>query len=266
MSKYISISIPEACHEDWDAMIPNQQGRHCNSCQKTVVDFTAMSDSQIINFLQTNKETSGCGMFHKNQIEKQILIPKKPLPWLKYFFTITLPAFLYSQKIWAQKKIAKAEITLSKPNLDLAKVVPIKKLKDSVILLEEVVVKTTGRGRLAGSYQIAGSYTVLKCTTKGKNITSKQQKEIIINDITIYPNPIVANTKMNITWKQAVVNNQFVEVFNANGALIQKEIININTKSNNTFFTLSKLVKGLYIIRVTDVKTQTKMSKEFIVI
>jgi hypothetical protein len=266
MSKYISISIPQACHEEWNAMIPNETGRHCNSCQKTVVDFTAMSDNQIINFLQRNKASGGCGIFYEDQLNKQILIPRKPFPWLKYFFTITLPAFLYSQKIWAQKKITKAEITLSKPTIDLAKVVPIKKLKDSVILLDEVVVKSITSGRLLGSYQIVGSYTTLKCTTKGDNITTKSQKEIVINDISIYPNPIVANTKMNITWKQTVANNQFVEVFDANGALVQKEIISINTKSNNLFFTLTRLIKGLYIIRVTDVKTQTKMSKEFIVI
>lgn len=245
-------------------MIPNQQGRLCNSCQKTVVDFTTMSDTQIVNYLQNNKG-GGCGIFHNDQLESKILIPKKPLPWLKYFFTITLPAFLLSQKIWAQKKIAKAEITLAKPSIAVAKVVPITKVKDSVVLLDEVVVKATKNQRRMG-YFTTGAYSILSCSTVGKTMKAEKNKEIVINDINIYPNPILANTKMNISWNMEIINNQFVEVFNANGTLIQKELIPVSTKSKTAFFTLSQMVKGLYIIRITDTKTQLKMSKEFIVI
>ncbi len=264
MSNYISISIPEPCTQDWNAMIPNQQGRLCNSCQKTVVDFTTMSDTQIVNYLQNNKG-GGCGIFHNDQLESKILIPKKPLPWLKYFFTITLPAFLLSQKVWAQKKIAKAEITLAKPNIEVAKVVPITKVKDSVVLLDEVVVKATKNLVMKGAYTV-GSYSFLSCKTAGININVEKNKDIVINDINIYPNPILQNTKMNISWKMEIINNQFVEVFNANGTLIQKELIPVSTKSKTAFFTLSQMAKGLYIIRITDTKTQLKMSKEFIVI
>jgi hypothetical protein len=34
------IIIPEPCHQNWDAMTPNEQGRHCTSCVNTVVDVT----------------------------------------------------------------------------------------------------------------------------------------------------------------------------------------------------------------------------------
>ncbi len=264
MSKYISISIQEPCTQDWDTMLPNQLGRHCNSCQKTVVDFTEMRDTQIINYLQKNK-TGGCGIFNNNQLESKIIIPKKPLPWLKYFFSITLPAFLFSQKVWAQKKIAKAEITLAKPSIAVAKVVPITKVKDSVVVLDEVVVKAIKNLVIKGSYTI-GAYSTLSCRTAGKNMKAEKNKEIVLNDINIYPNPILQNTNMNISWKMEIINNQFVEIFNANGALIQKEIIPVSTKSKTAFFTLTQMVKGLYIIRITDTKTQVKMSKEFIVI
>jgi hypothetical protein len=41
------IIIPEPCHQNWDAMTPNEQGRHCTSCVNTVVDVTCMTDDEI---------------------------------------------------------------------------------------------------------------------------------------------------------------------------------------------------------------------------
>ena len=33
------LNIAEPCREDWQNMTPNNLGRHCQNCQKTVVDF-----------------------------------------------------------------------------------------------------------------------------------------------------------------------------------------------------------------------------------
>lgn len=99
--KKIQLSIPEPCHENWQGMTPNEQGRFCGSCQKTVVDFTNMSDSQIISFFKEPK-ASVCGRLHPDQIERDIVQPKKRLPWVWHFFTIALPAFLWSLKSSAQ--------------------------------------------------------------------------------------------------------------------------------------------------------------------
>ncbi|MEM8584754.1 MAG: T9SS type A sorting domain-containing protein [Bacteroidota bacterium] len=41
MSKSLRITIPEPCHEDWNAMTSLEDGsRHCDSCAKNIVDFT----------------------------------------------------------------------------------------------------------------------------------------------------------------------------------------------------------------------------------
>jgi len=42
------ISIPKPCHENWDAMHPREQGRHCDACDKTVIDFTEKSEKEIV--------------------------------------------------------------------------------------------------------------------------------------------------------------------------------------------------------------------------
>jgi hypothetical protein len=101
MAKYLNLQIPEACHEDWNTMLPDQQGKFCLSCQKKVIDFTSMSDRQLIEFFKNHKGST-CGRFNSDQLERDILIPQKKIPWLRYFFQFTLPAFLLSLKASGQ--------------------------------------------------------------------------------------------------------------------------------------------------------------------
>jgi len=82
--KKFQIKISEPCHENWDAMTQQDKGRFCASCQKTVVDFSNMSDRQIADFFK-KPAGSVCGRFHSDQLERTIEAPKKRLPWVKYF-------------------------------------------------------------------------------------------------------------------------------------------------------------------------------------
>jgi len=100
--KKIQLSIPRPCHEIWDSMKPSEKGKFCASCQKTVIDFTEMSDRQIAEFFK-RPIGSVCGHFYQNQLNKDIQLPKKRIPWVKYFFQFALPAFLVSMKSNAQK-------------------------------------------------------------------------------------------------------------------------------------------------------------------
>jgi hypothetical protein len=100
--KKLNLSIPEPCHESWDRMTPDEKGKFCGSCQKSVVDFTGMSDRQLGEFF---KKTTGsvCGRFHEDQLHRDIEIPKKRIPWVKYFFQFTWPAFVLFLKSCGQK-------------------------------------------------------------------------------------------------------------------------------------------------------------------
>lgn len=122
MPKYLNIEIPQSCHENWNAMQPKAQGRHCLSCEKTVVDFTAMTDVELINFF-SNKKDNVCGRFTTEQLDRDILIPKKKIHWVKYFFQFALPAFLLSikpgSKIFGQQHRTQATIEpIKKVNTD----------------------------------------------------------------------------------------------------------------------------------------------------
>lgn len=72
-----SISIPKPCHENWDAMLLEEKGRFCNSCSKTVIDFTKSSDEEIANYFQNNIGIKTCGRFKKEQLKSvKIEIPE----------------------------------------------------------------------------------------------------------------------------------------------------------------------------------------------
>ena len=52
MKTSILLHIPEPCHENWDAMTPQDKGRHCQSCNKIVVDFSVMTDRQVLDYFK----------------------------------------------------------------------------------------------------------------------------------------------------------------------------------------------------------------------
>src|SRR5688500_5230736 len=111
MSKKIQLSIPKPCHENWDAMTPVEKGKFCGSCQKQVVDFSNMSDRQVAEFFKKPSIGSVCGRFMTDQLEREIEIPKKRIPWFKYFFQFALPAFLVYMN--ASSAIAQGKIKLT---------------------------------------------------------------------------------------------------------------------------------------------------------
>ena len=61
------IIVSNPCNKDWSKMSSTENGRHCISCNKTVVDFTNWKQEDIVNYLeQTNKKT--CGHFKSSQV------------------------------------------------------------------------------------------------------------------------------------------------------------------------------------------------------
>ncbi|SNR73705.1 carboxypeptidase-like regulatory domain-containing protein [Hymenobacter mucosus] len=69
-----SLSIPQPCQENWQAMTPTAQGRHCAACTKVVIDFTSMSDAEIVAYLGRSAGAS-CGRFHSSQLNRALTAP-----------------------------------------------------------------------------------------------------------------------------------------------------------------------------------------------
>ncbi|RYD89176.1 MAG: hypothetical protein EOP50_17920 [Sphingobacteriales bacterium] len=71
----IRLNIPEPCSESWQEMSPVDGGRHCQSCSKTVLDFTALSDQELISFFTSNRGTPVCCRLHESQVNREISAP-----------------------------------------------------------------------------------------------------------------------------------------------------------------------------------------------
>jgi hypothetical protein len=118
MAKHMQLNVPKPCPENWNNMNETQRGRFCLSCQKEVIDFTLMTDQQILNHI--SKANSGvCGRFTDNQLNRDIVMKnERKLTWFKYFMHVIIPAILLTSKSSAQQvKINGDTIVCKAPDL-----------------------------------------------------------------------------------------------------------------------------------------------------
>jgi hypothetical protein len=116
MSKAVQLQIPEPCHENWQNMTSRDQGRFCGSCQKTVVDFSVMSDKEILDYI-SNASQHMCGRFSNDQLNREIKVTenKRRFSWA-YVWNFLLATFLITES-YAQGKpvVKKKPVTTKKP-------------------------------------------------------------------------------------------------------------------------------------------------------
>jgi len=120
MGKKYKITIPEPCHEDWNKMTPNSNGRFCISCAKTVIDFTTMLPEEIQHFFIQNQNKNICGRMKKSQLDSiTIQIPNQILYSQTHYHKIFLlvlfivmgtTLFSCSDKNGKKQKIDKIEV------------------------------------------------------------------------------------------------------------------------------------------------------------
>ena len=103
MKNSIKITVANPCHEDWTKMTPTEKGKHCNTCQKEVIDFSAKSDEEIFKLVRSG--ASMCGRFKNTQLDRDIALSRKRNTSLaQYAAGILIPAAILStQEIKAQQ-------------------------------------------------------------------------------------------------------------------------------------------------------------------
>ncbi len=99
--KSLTVQIPKPCHERWADMRPNEQGRFCASCQKTVVDYTVLSDRELARVLN---QSSGeiCGQLRHDQINRPLVIPAQENSFWRHWLSIVTMGALSWQTAQAQ--------------------------------------------------------------------------------------------------------------------------------------------------------------------
>lgn len=65
----MKVKIKEPCHEDWNKMKIGMFSRHCDVCEKSVIDFTRKNRSEIIAYLLSNQDGTTCGRMRADQFD-----------------------------------------------------------------------------------------------------------------------------------------------------------------------------------------------------
>jgi hypothetical protein len=162
MVKHIQISVDNPCLENWENMSPVEKGRFCGSCQKQVVDFTSMTDSQIAAFFKKPSTGSVCGRFMADQLERDIEMPRKRIPWVKYFFQVALPAFLVSRGAAQETKkelMGDTTVVCERPVLLMGKPSPVKEVQPAPSGIKGFVVDVNGTPIEGATVNIKGTIT-----------------------------------------------------------------------------------------------------------
>lgn len=68
MKQPFTLNIPSPCSEKWSDFSPTDTGGFCSSCQKTVVDFTKMTDEEVVHFF-ASAPANACGRFRADQLK-----------------------------------------------------------------------------------------------------------------------------------------------------------------------------------------------------
>lgn len=148
----LKISIPTPCHQDWGTMTPNEQGRHCTSCAKTVVDFTGMSDEEVKYFFINKKEEKVCGRFKNEQLHRIVIeLPNNifyiPMPGWKQFLVASL--LVFSTTLFSCDTKVKGGVISKEENIEIitdrtmGEPIDYKKIIDTTVKIPSVACKTT---------------------------------------------------------------------------------------------------------------------------
>ncbi len=137
-------SIPNPCNMKWEEMNPIDENRkHCSSCDRVIVDFTRMSDGQLLDFFRKNK--NACGKFAPHQLDREILadVERKNNPGWKNIFI--LPSLLFGMETFAQQN--PVQQVVSPPQISTGKeIIPTNRnveANDSIVVQGTVVDSTT---------------------------------------------------------------------------------------------------------------------------
>ncbi len=68
----LQLDLPEPCHERWENMEQrDEQQRFCQSCERTLTDFSSYTDAQLFQFFQQQKGKL-CGRFREDQLQRPL--------------------------------------------------------------------------------------------------------------------------------------------------------------------------------------------------
>ncbi len=164
MQRSYILSIPTPCHASWNEMTATEQGMFCQSCQKTVTDFSGMSDKEIILFLNANRGNI-CGSFRKEQLNREISITadrrRRPLISIAAILaalTVAIPS------VKAKSNVEKIQTAPDRSDADII----IQQQSDTLSRITGIVTEHTGDILIGVSIRLDTSAISTETDTSGR--------------------------------------------------------------------------------------------------
>jgi hypothetical protein len=177
MRDKLSLSIPKPCSEKWTAFEKTSEGGYCSACSRVVVDFTTMSDEEIVSYFKSNR-SHACGRFRPEQIKQYPISTSKwnLMPRLNMIkaSALSIGILFVSKEMSATPRLVATEITESQQTDVTLQVTdnPAKRIKGRCIFAED------------GS-ALPGVNVVIKGTTTGTVTDADGYFELEVNETDI---------------------------------------------------------------------------------
>ena len=116
MKHSYSLKLENPCSEDWDSMQNRADGKYCPSCCKNIIDFTTLTNDEIIKVLESNNRNL-CGRVRIDQLDVSLSRIERS-SWTSYLnrFIAGMLFIGSAFKVNGQAYNAKNKITVSQPS------------------------------------------------------------------------------------------------------------------------------------------------------
>ena len=176
-TKSVHLTIPTPCPQRWQDMETLEAGRFCTSCQKTVVDFSTLTDQQVISLLAQQKGP-GCGRFRAGQLGRVLSVDPPVSRSPVRLFSLLTAGLLGLQAAQANTLPALLEPTRQHiTDLAIRSVLPI---MGEDIVTDSVWVITGRVIEQATHAALSGATVVIKGTNRGANTDAEGHFQVRI--------------------------------------------------------------------------------------
>jgi TonB family protein len=160
----MKVAIFEPCPANWEKMQIKLNARHCDQCDKSVVDFTKKSRAEIITYLIENPNGSVCGRMNQQQFD----IKEEDLPELISILSqprfranaFLILAVVCSSLFYSCETASTGKNTIEKPKIENQKIESQKSNPVEKISSNDSV-KKTKKQRIIPPVELMGEVSIL---------------------------------------------------------------------------------------------------------
>ena len=160
-------TIFEPCPANWEKMQIKLNARHCDQCDKSVVDFTKKSRAEIITYLIENPNGSVCGRMNQQQFD----IKEEDLPELISILSqprfranaFLILAVVCSSLFYSCETATTGKKTIENPKIEKQTINPIEKPKINPIdnISIDASVKKRKKQHIIPQVELMGEVSIL---------------------------------------------------------------------------------------------------------